>query len=659
MSFIPKNNYGSRVSTADAAYPQGKAINLVGAVVGTGTPVEAQWLNDDWGFKQAILDEAGITPSGFPDEVGASQYLEGLKLIQSTDLINDISQDYGFDTVALMASSSIVFPLKKKLKTKSGVTIGDNLQGGYIVGASQLDADHDILLADGKYANWQSLAKNQSFPTIYKDDPTDAEIQSLVDGASFAAPIKILGESSYTRSVNWKGREHEAADLPFKIGSYPIAGGNLNARMTVDNGLLYNCSYENDKVEVHSLIDPRFPELVTEWATSAQPRHIDIIGRHAVVCCHAADVIEFYDLSNMSSPTLVGSIPVSDKPKMFVIDGNDLYVVCLQTSPSGTIEKYSFILPTQGAVFSYKSLGSANVVSPLCCAYDGEGVLAVCGVDGLIRFVGSTSMNLISTLTIPSGGMNGTIVFINKNTVMVTDTERHGVQIINVTDITTPVLGAGGFVSTVNNPEQIEIVGNRCYIPGLTTPAKMSVLDITDAAHPYEYKQVDLSVNGAGFTAYHQVGNNGYVYINGHFTPFNIDVIEVEAGQNVGTVTGAYENLYARKGAFSDLQVSSLDANIKNITHDYRTKTGGNTALLVTDNIVRLGPNVDISLYDPALTQGKQVTIVNVGGTDNDVTNIYLGFSGTLASLASVTLVAMDFGGTYQWDAVASHGAIT
>ena len=119
MSFIPKNNYGSRVSTTDAAYPQGKAINLVGAVVGTGTPVEAQWLNDDWGFKQAILDEAGITPSGFPDEVGASQYLEGLKLIQSTDLINDISQDYGFDTVALMASSSIVFPLKKKLKTKS------------------------------------------------------------------------------------------------------------------------------------------------------------------------------------------------------------------------------------------------------------------------------------------------------------------------------------------------------------------------------------------------------------------------------------------------------------------------------------------------------------------------------------------------------------
>jgi hypothetical protein len=96
MAQIPKNDYSARVDSTDPEYPQGKAINLVGAVVGTGTPVEANWLNDDWGFKQDILDQAGITPSGVPDKVGASQYIDGIKTIVN---VNDLSQSYEFLTL--------------------------------------------------------------------------------------------------------------------------------------------------------------------------------------------------------------------------------------------------------------------------------------------------------------------------------------------------------------------------------------------------------------------------------------------------------------------------------------------------------------------------------------------------------------------------------
>ena len=63
----------------DAAYPQGKAKNVVSAGDGTGTPWEAQLINDHFGFQQSLLDEAGIAPSGSPDEVGASQYLDSIK----------------------------------------------------------------------------------------------------------------------------------------------------------------------------------------------------------------------------------------------------------------------------------------------------------------------------------------------------------------------------------------------------------------------------------------------------------------------------------------------------------------------------------------------------------------------------------------------------
>tara|TARA_R110002012_G_scaffold49804_2_gene128766 strand:+ start:27499 stop:29634 length:2136 start_codon:yes stop_codon:yes gene_type:complete len=79
MAISPKNLYPSRVIDGDGAYPYGKALNVQNGVEGTGTPLEAEWLNDIWGSQQALLAEAGISPNGQPDSVGNSQYLDALK----------------------------------------------------------------------------------------------------------------------------------------------------------------------------------------------------------------------------------------------------------------------------------------------------------------------------------------------------------------------------------------------------------------------------------------------------------------------------------------------------------------------------------------------------------------------------------------------------
>jgi hypothetical protein len=70
--------YPGRVITTDPDYPQGKARNRVNPGDGTGTPWEEQLANDIIGWKQALVDETGITPSGVPDRVGASDILDGL-----------------------------------------------------------------------------------------------------------------------------------------------------------------------------------------------------------------------------------------------------------------------------------------------------------------------------------------------------------------------------------------------------------------------------------------------------------------------------------------------------------------------------------------------------------------------------------------------------
>lgn len=78
MALTPSSRYPAQVDTGDAGYPHGKARSSGSYQDGTGTPLNKDWLNDLWGFQQALLDAAGATPSGDPDEVGASQYLTAL-----------------------------------------------------------------------------------------------------------------------------------------------------------------------------------------------------------------------------------------------------------------------------------------------------------------------------------------------------------------------------------------------------------------------------------------------------------------------------------------------------------------------------------------------------------------------------------------------------
>ncbi len=82
MALIPSAKYPGQVLTSDpTGYPQGKARNDITEGDGTGTPWEEALVNDFWGFHQALLDAADITPSGDPDKVTASDYLDAVEKI--------------------------------------------------------------------------------------------------------------------------------------------------------------------------------------------------------------------------------------------------------------------------------------------------------------------------------------------------------------------------------------------------------------------------------------------------------------------------------------------------------------------------------------------------------------------------------------------------
>lgn len=83
MAIVASNLYAGRITTDDTGYPLGKAQDIINGEKGTGTPLRASWVNDQWGFLQALLDAANISPSGTPDQVGQSDYLDAVnKLIR-------------------------------------------------------------------------------------------------------------------------------------------------------------------------------------------------------------------------------------------------------------------------------------------------------------------------------------------------------------------------------------------------------------------------------------------------------------------------------------------------------------------------------------------------------------------------------------------------
>lgn len=78
MSLVISTEY-THATAPNADYPQGSFKNVSTPAGIDGTPLEKAWPNDLYGFFQRLLLDSGITPSGVPDTVLASDYFNALQ----------------------------------------------------------------------------------------------------------------------------------------------------------------------------------------------------------------------------------------------------------------------------------------------------------------------------------------------------------------------------------------------------------------------------------------------------------------------------------------------------------------------------------------------------------------------------------------------------
>ncbi len=179
MALDPSTRYAGQIA-ADANYPYGKARNVAVSGDGSGTPLEADLVNDIFGFEQALLDAVGATPSGSPDQVGASQYLDAVNSL-ITDAADSAQSDAEATAAAALADAVAQRHAARYTLSGSGIaqaakyalTLAERSNTGYALASDEITVPE---------AGWYSIALTLALANSDTNDPTPITV-SVMAGA--------------------------------------------------------------------------------------------------------------------------------------------------------------------------------------------------------------------------------------------------------------------------------------------------------------------------------------------------------------------------------------------------------------------------------------------------------------------------------------------
>lgn len=121
-SLLPENV--GRLTAPDANYPYGSAKNDSTGTTGDGTPIRAPLMNDTYGFYQALLQRAGIVPSGVAETALNSQLLDAIDFIVAagaSDTLNTVRVDV---PAAASVDLTTLAPDTRHIRLTGAATIG-------------------------------------------------------------------------------------------------------------------------------------------------------------------------------------------------------------------------------------------------------------------------------------------------------------------------------------------------------------------------------------------------------------------------------------------------------------------------------------------------------------------------------------------------------
>ncbi len=199
MAIIPETLYPGKTTAGSASYPYGGAQNVTAPGDGTGTPWEASLLNDIFGEQQALLSEAGITPSGSPETALISQYKEAIRTITNMRLTTyNMAADANYTLTTDQNNKRFVVITDTGVLLSTGRDIiVDNVQKRFIAKNETLQiltfktaAGTGIAVAAGKTIDLYNDGTDVINATSLIVAST-AEAQAGTDDAKYISPLKL------------------------------------------------------------------------------------------------------------------------------------------------------------------------------------------------------------------------------------------------------------------------------------------------------------------------------------------------------------------------------------------------------------------------------------------------------------------------------------
>ncbi len=145
---IKPNALWAGQTTVDAEYPLGKARNVSVPGDGSGTPLSQEWVNDLWGFQQALLARAGITESEDPDTALVSQYCDAIEYLAAhpddLEVANDAIIGNDLEVLGTLTAPSIA----AGATVEGDFFVGDNIFVTDDVFCNDLDIEDDLVVGD-------------------------------------------------------------------------------------------------------------------------------------------------------------------------------------------------------------------------------------------------------------------------------------------------------------------------------------------------------------------------------------------------------------------------------------------------------------------------------------------------------------------------------
>jgi len=224
--------------------------------------------------------------------------------------------------------------------------------------------------------------------------------------------------------------------------------------------------------------------VVTSTQTLATPKRVFVSGRYAYVTeAGTTDKLQIFDVTNVSSPTSMGSVAVGDNPASVYVANRYAYVMNQSGNSMSIVDVSIPAAPTVAGTYALS--GGARDIQV-------SGKYAYLAQDSAFDIVDiSDPANPIGMSTVSFGSYQAAAVWVSgRYAYLGLNSGPNGkLAVVDISNPGSPYLVTSSTI-TCSDPRHVEVVGRYAYING--NDPNQSIVDISNPSSPTEVSAVNV-----------------------------------------------------------------------------------------------------------------------------------------------------------------------